>query len=129
MTQPIEIILLRQLATTLALPVWLLDPAGELIFFNEAAERVLGRRFQETEPLHVQQMLSVFNMTLSDGSAIPVTELPLAFQAALRHPLHRELGLTGFDGRVHAIEVTAFPVIGHQGVALGVVAMFWERQR
>ena len=41
--QPIEMILLRQLAEHLAIPMWVIDGAGDLVFFNEAAEPTLGR--------------------------------------------------------------------------------------
>ncbi|MFN0096311.1 MAG: PAS domain-containing protein [Dehalococcoidia bacterium] len=127
MAQPIEMILFRQLATSLALPVWLLDPEGELVFFNEAAERILGRRFHESNPLHIADMAETFHMILENGDPLPPEELVLAFRAAMVHPLHREMGFNGVDGRYHPIEVTAFPLVGHRGVAMGVVAMFWER--
>ena len=32
--QPIEMILLRQLAEHLAIPVWVIDGQGDLVFFN-----------------------------------------------------------------------------------------------
>ena len=41
----VEVILMRQLASYLAVPIFLVDPAGNLIFYNEPAERLLGRRF------------------------------------------------------------------------------------
>ena len=46
--QPIELILFRQLATTLAVPVFLVDERGDLVFLNEAAERLLGVRFDDS---------------------------------------------------------------------------------
>src|SRR4029453_4991519 len=46
--KPIELILARQLATHLAMPIFLVDADGTLVFFNEPAERILGRRFDET---------------------------------------------------------------------------------
>jgi len=38
----IEGILARQLSNYLALPVFLADPEGNLIFYNEPAERILA---------------------------------------------------------------------------------------
>ena len=46
--KPIELILMRQLASTLAMPIFLVDADGTLAFYNEPAERVLGMRFEET---------------------------------------------------------------------------------
>src|SRR5947209_6436706 len=43
--QEIEVILARQLAGYLALPMVIVDPSHIVIFYNEPAERMLGRRF------------------------------------------------------------------------------------
>ena len=44
----VELILMRQLASCLAVPVFLVDPEGTLLYYNEPAERLLGRRYDET---------------------------------------------------------------------------------
>ena len=36
--QEIEVILMRQLASYLAMPILVVDTEGDLVFFNEAAE-------------------------------------------------------------------------------------------
>jgi hypothetical protein len=41
----VELILMRQLASYLAMPILLFDPAGNLLFYNEPAEALVGRRF------------------------------------------------------------------------------------
>ncbi len=46
--QEIEMILARQLASYLVMPIFVVDPAGTLVFYNEPAEPILGRRFDET---------------------------------------------------------------------------------
>ena len=46
--QEIEIILSRQWADNLSIPVFLVDTKGNLLFFNEPAEAILGLRFEET---------------------------------------------------------------------------------
>ena len=48
MALPIQIILIRQLAGYLSVPLFLVDPKGDLLFYNEPAEAILGRRFEET---------------------------------------------------------------------------------
>src|SRR4051812_8675254 len=47
----IGLILMRQLADGLAVPVLLADENGDLLFFNEAAERLLGQRFDDVGEL------------------------------------------------------------------------------
>ena len=44
----VELILMRQLASYLAVPIFLVDPDGNLLYYNEPAERLLGRRYDET---------------------------------------------------------------------------------
>ena len=48
MGHPIQIILARQLAGYLSVPVFLVDQNGNLLFYNEPAELILGQRFDET---------------------------------------------------------------------------------
>ena len=47
MGQPIQIILMKQLAGYLSIPLFLVGPNGDLLFYNEPAEAILGRRFDE----------------------------------------------------------------------------------
>src|SRR5262249_20492003 len=46
--QSVEMILVRQLASYLFVPVLVFDTTGTVIFYNEPAERILGVRFEET---------------------------------------------------------------------------------
>ena len=45
----VELILARQLAGGLAVPVLLVDSRGDTVFFNEPAAVVFGRRFEEVD--------------------------------------------------------------------------------
>lgn len=49
----IEIILSRQLADCLTVPVFIVDPEGNLLFYNPPAEEILGQTFTETGPMPV----------------------------------------------------------------------------
>lgn len=122
----IEIILTRQLASYLATPCFLVDPAGDLIFFNEPAEAILGRRFEETGTMPATEWASSFEPMDDDGRPISPDELPLVIAITRRRPAHRPLRIRSMDGREHRIEVTAFPVIGQNGTLLGGLAIFWE---
>ena len=42
----IELILMRQLANYLAVPILVVDSAGTLLFYHEPAEGLLGRRLR-----------------------------------------------------------------------------------
>ena len=51
----VELILMRQLASYLAVPIFLVDPDGNLLYYNEPAERLLGRRYDETGEMPVAE--------------------------------------------------------------------------
>jgi hypothetical protein len=76
MTHPIQIILIRQLAGYLSVPVFLIDPKGNLLFYNEPAEIVLGRRFQETGPMPTDEWSTVFTPLDDEGQPFPPENLP-----------------------------------------------------
>jgi len=123
----IEVILARQLASYLGLPVFIVDPDGTLLFYNDPAEAILGQRFAETGELPMAAWSTRFRPTELDGSALPPEALPLVIALRDRQPAHRDMLIVGLDGERRHIEVTAFPLIGQGGRFLGGVAIFWER--
>jgi len=124
--QEIEIVLMRQLGSYLATPVFIVDPQGNLIYYNEPAEQLLGHRFEETGEMAVGEWSTIFFPTDEKGVALMPDELPLVVALRDRRPVHRELRIRGLDGTFRHIGVTALPVIGHAGRFLGGIALFWE---
>jgi PAS domain-containing protein len=124
--QEIEVILTRHLASYLAMPIFLIDPAGTLVFYNEPAEQILGKRFDETGAMPAGEWATVFTPTDATGAPVPPHELPLMIALTERRPVHRQFGIRGLDGVPRLIEVTAFPLLGVAGRDLGAVAIFWE---
>jgi PAS domain-containing protein len=124
--QPIEIILLRQWATHLAIPIWIAGMDGNLIFYNEPAEALLGVRFDEAGEMPLDQLSEIFSIADTDGSSIPPEEIPLGVALMRRRPAHRILRYRALDGVWHDAEVTAFPIEGQGGRELGAVALIWK---
>lgn len=122
----IELILLRHLATSLAVPVFLVDEAGDLVFLNESAERLLGIRFDDIDELPFAEWSTGFRARESDGTLLPPEGTPLVRALHERGPTHQQLVITGNDGVDRTLEVTAFPLEGGRGRLIGAVAMFWE---
>jgi len=56
----IEIILMRQLASYLAVPILIVDHKLDLLFFNESAEPILGCRFDETGEIRRNEWTRLF---------------------------------------------------------------------
>jgi PAS domain-containing protein len=126
MTHPIQIILLRQLAGYLSVPLFLVDPKGDLLFYNEPAEVILGQRFEETGAMSAEVWSSAFIPEDEHGNPIPPGTGPLRISIAERRPTHRRFFIRGFDGVVRHVEVAAIPIVGLQGDFLGAAALFWE---
>ena len=124
--KPIELILMRQLASTLAVPIFLVDAVGTLAFFNEPAERVLGRRFEETGEMPLDEWSTVWVLSEIDGSQLKPDRAPLRIAVTERRPERGEYWLRGLDGASRRIEVTAFPLMRGTDQVLGAVALFWE---
>jgi len=122
----IEMILVRQLASYLTMPIFVVDPEGMLIFYNEPAELILGRRFEETGEMPISGWSTIFEPTDEGGVPIAPKELPLAIALAERRPAHRVLWIRGLDNVQRQVEATCFPLIGQAHRYLGAIAIFWE---
>jgi PAS domain-containing protein len=127
-TQPIQVILMRELADHLATPIFVVDAAGDLLFYNEPAERLLGSRFDETGKLPFAEWSTMFTPTNADGTPIRADELPLAIAVQQRRPAQGEMWIRGLDGERRGLIVTAIPLQGQWGEHLGAAAIFWEAE-
>jgi PAS domain-containing protein len=123
------LILARELAANSATPMFVVDPEGTLAFFNEPAERVLGRTFAETGALSPREWGSIFAPVDADGHAIPIEEIPLIKAMRELEPGHMAMNITGLDGEQRSIAVTAFPLFARANEFVGALAIFWEEKR
>ena len=123
--RPVEVILTRQLAEYLSTPVFVVDPAGDLLFYNEAAEEVLGARFEETGPMPAEAWSRAFEPTDRHGKPLSPDRLPLVQTLQNRLPASGRLNMRGLDGTRRDLEIASFPLLGQGGRFLGAVAMFW----
>jgi PAS domain-containing protein len=122
----VEVILMRQLAGYLATPMLVVNPIGTLLFFNEPAEVLLGKRFDEVGELPASAWSTVFAPSDADGAPLPPEEFPLLVALARQTHALRAFWIRGMDGKRRHIEVAAFPLIGFEGTPLGAVATLWE---
>ena len=125
----VGLILMRQLASGLAVPMFVADEKGDLLYFNEPAEVLLGRQFDEVGDLSLETQREMFALRDDSGKSLPLDQTPLAVALRERRPVHRRLWMSSLDGRDHAIEATAFPLLGGGGHLIGVVAIFWVAKK
>ena len=119
-------VLLRQLASYLTIPIWMMDLEGNLIYYNEPAEKLLGVTFDDVGPLHADQLTTMFMVTDLEGESMPDVEVPVVAALVKQKPAHSKIRFCGFDQVWREVEVSAIPVEGQGGRFLGVFATFWE---
>ena len=122
----IEIILNRQLADCLSIPVFITDTHGNLIFYNEPAEEILGKRFEETGEMPIAEWGTVFKPMDDYGVIIHPDDLPLVKTLKNAFPYHKTFWIESLTGKKQKISVTSYPIIGRTGNFMGAVAIFWN---
>lgn len=122
----IEIILMRQLASYLTMPIFVVDPAGTLLFYNEPAEALLGVQFDEAGEMPMAKWATIFKPTDDDGRPLPPDALALVTALKTRQPARRTVRIVGLDGVSRKIDVIAFPLQGQGQRLLGAAAIFWD---
>jgi PAS domain-containing protein len=120
------LILAREFASQLSMPMFVADADGNLVYFNEAAERVLGRTFGEAGELGAQEWTSAFQPKTVDGEPMSLDEMPAGAAFLQRRPVHGTHRIVGLDGVSRTVAVTAFPLLTQRDQADGLVCIFWE---
>jgi len=110
--------------SALSTPAFLVDEGGLLVFFNEAAGTLLGKGFDEVGHVGPNEWGGLFGPFDGTGEAIPYEELPVVRAVRAGRPAHACFGVRAFDGRVHEVECSAFPILTAHG-SQGAIAIFW----
>lgn len=77
----LPLILARELAANLATPMFLIDADGMLVYFNEAAELMLGRSFGEVGPMSGNEFGSALQLAELDGTPMRRRDSPAAWRS------------------------------------------------
>ncbi|HUQ28903.1 MAG TPA: hypothetical protein VM051_09935 [Usitatibacter sp.] len=124
--KPIQLILARQLASSLAVPILLVDTEGTLVFYNEPAEEILDQRFEETGEMRADAWSRIF--ALQDEFRMPIAPemSPMMMALSERRPFSRSLWMRCGHREWWHVNITAFPLIGEGTQFLGAQMIFWE---
>jgi len=125
-SKAIQIILARQLASCVAMPILLVDADGTLVFYNEPAEAILNHRFEETGEIPAEEWNRFVAVADEDRNPILLEDRPMWVARLQRRAVSRTVWTRGGDGRWLHLQVTAFPLVGEAGHLLGVMSIFWE---
>jgi PAS domain-containing protein len=121
--QPLLLVQARNLITSLALPAFLTDPDGKLLFFNDAAAEAVGRRFEEVGRLDREEWARAFGPFDGDGRPLAADALP--FSMALRdgHPAQGRF-TARLEHGLREVEVSSIPLL-EPGHYEGALVLFW----
>jgi PAS domain-containing protein len=97
------------------------------VFYNEAAESLLGMPFQHARNMDPEEWRARFGPFDSARERIPFEEEPLTIALREGRPLHAPLYIRSADGEVHHIEVSAFPLAANEETT-GVIGIFWRTE-
>ncbi|MEM6630885.1 MAG: PAS domain-containing protein [Bacteroidota bacterium] len=128
-SREIEVILSRQLADSLSIPVFITDTEGALIFYNEPAGILLGRRFEDTGTMQPGEWTRAFFPQDLEGNPLPPHRLPLVQTLKDRTPTHDSFWIDSMTGERHLLSVTSIPIIGRNNRFLGAMAIFWKTEQ
>jgi PAS domain-containing protein len=120
------LILAREFASNLATPTLIADAEGRLVFYNEAAEGVVGRRFAEVGEVELDEWIASFAPRAPNEVPLPAERRPARIALDERRADHQRYLVTSVDGVEREVEVTAFPLFAHADEFVGIVAIFWR---
>jgi PAS domain-containing protein len=119
------LILARAFASNLSTPTLLMDSDGTVVFYNEAAEAVVGRRLSETGEAPIDEWVAAFEPRTADAEPLKERR-PDRIALDERRPAHLRHVVTSADGIAREIDVSAFPLFAHSDEFVGVIAIFWR---
>ena len=122
----LPLILARELAANLATPMFLIDASGMLVYFNEAAELMLGKSYAEVGGISANEFGAMLELGNVDETPMRRRDSPAGVAFYEREPAHRRLLATTLAGTRQPFEVTAYPLFGHVGDMHGVLTVFWR---
>lgn len=125
--RPLELILARNLLSTLSTAAFLVNRPGDIVFYNEAAGVLLGRRFEEHGAMSAHEWVEAFGPIDDQGTPIPIEKQPLTLALRANRPAHARHRIRSLDGAERTVEVSGLPVIGADGF-MGAMVFFWPAE-
>jgi PAS domain-containing protein len=119
------LILARNLLSSLSTPAFLADRTNDIIFYNEAAGALLGRRFEESGAMSAERWLNDFGPLDECGEPIPLQEQPVPIGLRANRAVHARHRIRSLGGALHDVEVSGVPLIGTDGFH-GAMVFFWD---
>jgi PAS domain-containing protein len=122
--KPLLLIQARNLITNLALPAFLTNPDGNILFFNDAAGELFGRRFEEVGPMPREEWAREIGPFGEHGEPLVSDSLPLARALREGHPAQGRFYVRLGSNALKEVEVSALPMV-EPGNFEGALIVIW----
>jgi PAS domain-containing protein len=122
------LILAREFASNLATPTAIADEHGRLVYYNEAAEEVIGGPFSEIGEVDLHEWTTSFAPRTVEGEPLPSEQRPARIAFDQRRAAHEQFRITSRDGVDRDVAVSAFPLFAHADEFVGIVVIFWREE-
>jgi PAS domain-containing protein len=123
--KPLELILARNLLTSLSTPAFLVDEKAELVFYNEAAGALLGRPFEDVGRMSPEQWIATYGPFGDDGAPLALDDLPTTRAIRDGRPAHASFRIRSANGSEQVIASSAFPIVASEEGSSGAMILFW----
>src|SRR3954449_5882992 len=125
--KPLELILARNLLTSISTPAFLVDQDASLVFYNEAAGALLGRSFEDVGRMSPEEWTATYGPFDANGKPVDLDELPTTRAVRDGRPAHAVFTIRSANGGNRAIESSAFPIVASDEGSSGAMILFWPR--
>jgi PAS domain-containing protein len=123
--KPLELILARNLLTSISTPAFLLDNDAAIVFYNEAAAALLGRTFEEAGRMEADEWTQAFGPFDHSGSPVEVDSLSPTAAIRAGRPAHATFTIRTGAGKHQLVEASAFPIVASDEGSSGAMVLFW----
>ena len=123
----VELILARNLLSAVELAAFIVDPDGTVVFFNDSAGTLIGRRFEEVGPLDQAEWSSQFGPFDEFGQLMPTDSLPLSVALREGLPANGRFHVRLQEGELVQVDVSALPLVNANGFQ-GAIVVFWAAE-
>lgn len=122
--KPLELILARNLLSSISTPALLLSERGALVFYNEAAGVLLGRRFEEAGVMPADEWTREFGPFDGDERPIAHDRNPATLAVRENRPYHGNFRIRVAGGNHEDVAASTIPIVGPGGSS-GAIVIFW----
>jgi PAS domain-containing protein len=125
--KPLELILARNLLTSISTPSFLVDGSGTMVFYNEAAAALLGRSFEEAGQMTAEEWTAAFGPLANGEEPYELDEISLTQAIQSGQPAHGSFCIRTARSDKERVEAAAFPLVTAAQGSSGAMVLFWPK--